>query len=77
MTLPDVAALVRDLRPILLGSQVSNVYDIDSKTYEFKLSLPASVSAASVAAVMGEVALPGTVPAEAVGKVNLLMESGV
>lgn len=60
LTLPDVVALVRDLRPILLGAQVSNVYDIDSKTYEFKLSLPSTVSPATVAAVMVCDSVPAT-----------------
>ena len=76
LTLPDVVALVRDLRPILLGAQVSNVYDIDAKTYEFRLSLPASVSAAAVAAVVGDVSGPSG-PGDSAGKVNLLIESGV
>lgn len=72
LTLPDVIALVRDLRPVLLGAQVANIYDIDNKTYEFKLTLPSSVPASAVAAVTGDVATSDTS-----GRVNLVMESGV
>jgi predicted ribosome quality control (RQC) complex YloA/Tae2 family protein len=72
LTLPDVIALVRDLRPVLLGAQVANIYDIDNKTYEFKLTLPSSVPPAAVAAVTGD-----TASGDSGGRVNLVMESGV
>lgn len=77
LTLPDVVALVRDLRPVLLGAQVANVYDIDPKTYEFKLSLLSTVPASAVATLVGDVSVAGTAPADALNKVNLIMESGV
>ncbi len=84
--LPDVVALVRDLRPVLLGSQVVNVYDIDSRTYEFKLSLPTDASAAAVALVSSSTSLAdgttavrggaGDAVTDTVNKLNLVMESG-
>ena len=36
----DVRAMVRDLRGRVLGMRLVNVYDLDAKTYLFKLALP-------------------------------------
>eukprot|EP00636_Phaeomonas_parva_P018981 CAMPEP_0118853512 /NCGR_PEP_ID=MMETSP1163-20130328/2070_1 /TAXON_ID=124430 /ORGANISM="Phaeomonas parva, Strain CCMP2877" /LENGTH=122 /DNA_ID=CAMNT_0006786069 /DNA_START=284 /DNA_END=648 /DNA_ORIENTATION=+ len=36
----DVRAMVRDLRSRLLGMRVSNIYDVNAKTYLLKLAEP-------------------------------------
>ncbi|CAM9368366.1 unnamed protein product, partial [Scytosiphon promiscuus] len=39
-TAADVRAMVRDLRSSVLGLRVANVYDLDAKTFLFKLASP-------------------------------------
>eukprot|EP00624_Nannochloropsis_granulata_P003001 evm.model.NODE_25201_length_48748_cov_29.326208.14 len=39
-TAPDVRAMVRDLRTKVLGLKVVNIYDLDNRTYTFKLAVP-------------------------------------
>jgi predicted ribosome quality control (RQC) complex YloA/Tae2 family protein len=38
----DVKAMVRDLRSLLLGQRVANVYNVTDKTYLFKFAIPGS-----------------------------------
>ena len=70
--------------------QVVNIYDLDSRTYEFKLALPLDVSTAAAAVVSASTSLgvepmagAGVVSGEAgtsepaTAKLNLIMESGV
>jgi predicted ribosome quality control (RQC) complex YloA/Tae2 family protein len=40
LTLPDVLALVRDLRSMLLGFRCQNIYDVDDKTFLMKMADP-------------------------------------
>lgn len=39
-TSSDVKAMVRDLRSIVLGHRITNIYDLNDKTYLFKISIP-------------------------------------
>ncbi len=36
----DVQAMVRDIRSSILGQRVSNIYDVNDKTYLFKFAVP-------------------------------------
>jgi ABC-type sugar transport system substrate-binding protein len=38
----DVKAMVRDLRSLLLGQRVANVYNLTDKIYLFKFAIPGS-----------------------------------
>ena len=37
--MPDVRAMIKDLRVSILGQKCINIYDLDSKTYIFKLGV--------------------------------------
>ena len=74
--------------PDVHSLQVVNIYDIDARTYEFKLALPVDVSSAASAVVSASTSL-GNDPTTGAGaateatssepgttKLNLIMESG-
>ena len=63
----DVQAMVGEIRGILLGQRVANIYDINDKTYLFKFTL-------SEAAAKHQT---GVADQSGSSKVLLLLESGV
>lgn len=44
LTAVDIMALVAEMKPKLLNCRLSNIYNVDAKTYIFKFSLPDSKS---------------------------------
>ena len=40
MTSLDVTCMTEELRPTVLGWRLSNVYDLDEKTYQMKFAVP-------------------------------------
>lgn len=69
-TSTDIAAMVAQLRPVLLGSRVVNVYDIAGKLFMIKFSSSAAATAPGKDEEEDE-------EAEQVGRNMLLIESGV
>jgi len=63
----DVQAMVGEIRGILLGQRIANIYDVNDKTYLFKFTL-------SEAATQHQT---GSKDQEGSSKVLLLLESGV
>ena len=72
----DTIAIVRDLKALLVGERLANVYDLNDKTYLLKFSIPQNAVVNGDASNETEVGLGNNAKSDR-SKIILLIESGI